>query len=140
VLTPLVPFIDSILEADRQAARKQRHTAHRIFQRIVAEMPERKVAEVTIWQYVRGRKLELGWSMRATCVPQSYQPGQEAQVDWYEAWAELNGEQVLLQVFSMRSMMSGAAFHRATHRRFSKLTKTRSVILEAFSGSCGMTI
>lgn len=47
------------------------------------------------------------------CVPQSYQLGQEAQVDWYEAWAELSGEQVLLQVFSMRSMASGAAFHRA---------------------------
>jgi hypothetical protein len=28
----------------------------------VAEMPERKVAEVTIRQYVRGRKQELGWS------------------------------------------------------------------------------
>ena len=113
VLAPLVPFIDTILEADRQAPRKQRHTAHRIFQRIVAEMPERKVAEVTIRQYVPGRKLELGWSTRATCVPQSYAPGQAAQVDWYEAWAELNGEQVPLQVSSMRSMVSGAAFHRA---------------------------
>jgi transposase len=125
VLTPLVPFIDSILEADRQAPRKQRHTAHRIFQRILAEMPERKVAEVTIRQYVRGRKHELGWSTRATCVPQSYQPGQEAQVDWYEAWAELNGEQVPLQVFSMRSMASGAAFHRAYHRA------TQQAFLEA---------
>jgi hypothetical protein len=40
-------------------------------------------------------------------------------VDWYEAWAELNGEPVLLQVFSMRSMSSGAAFHRCgMYRRF----------------------
>ena len=54
--------------------------------------------------------------MRALCVPQSYQLGQEAQVDWYEAWAELSGTQVPLQVFSMRSMASGAAFHRAYHR------------------------
>ena len=44
------------------------------------------------------------------------QLGQEGQVDWYEAWAELSGEQVQLQVFSMRSMASGAAFHRAYHR------------------------
>ena len=78
--------------------------------------PERKVAEVTIRQYVRERKQELGWSTRATCVPQSYEPGQEGQVDWYEAWAELAGQEVLLQVFSMRSMASGAAFHRAYHR------------------------
>jgi hypothetical protein len=43
-------------------------------------------------------------------------PGQEGQVDWYEAWAELGGEQVKLQVFSLRSMASGAAFHRAYQR------------------------
>jgi hypothetical protein len=63
---------------------------------------ERKVSEVTIRQYVRERKRELGWSARATCVPQSYAPGQEGQVYWYEAWAELNGERIKLQVFAMR--------------------------------------
>jgi hypothetical protein len=83
---------------------------------MVAEMPERKVAEVTVRQYVRERKAALGWSARTACVPQSYQPGQEGQVDWYEAWAELAGEPTLLQVFSMRSMASGAAFHRAYRR------------------------
>src|ERR1700680_2957238 len=116
VVGPLIRFIDAILEADRNAPRKQRHTAHRIWQRIVTEQPERKVSEVTIRQYVRERKRELGWSARATCVPQSYAPGQEGQVDWYEAWAELSGEQVKLQVFSLRSMVSGAAFHRAVQR------------------------
>jgi len=116
VMRPLIPFIDAILEADRKAPRKQRHTARRIWQRILAELPERKVAEVTIRQYVRERKAELGWSTRTLCVPQSYQPGQEGQVDWYEAWAELGGEPTLLQVFSMRSMASGAAFHRAYRR------------------------
>jgi hypothetical protein len=71
------------------------------------------------------RKGELEWALRATCVPHSYQPGQEAQVDWYEAGAKLSGEQVLLQVFSMRSMASGAAFHRAYHRA------TQQVFLDA---------
>ena len=113
---PLRAFINAILEADRKAPRKQRHTAHRIFERIRTEMPEHKVAEVTVRLYVRERKRELGWSTRATCVPQNYQLGQEGQVDWYEAWAELSGAPVLLQVFSMRSMASGAAFHRAYHR------------------------
>jgi len=74
------------------------------------------VAEVTIHQYVRERKRELGWSTRTTCVPQRYEPEQEGQVDSYEASAELNGEPVLLQVFAMRSMASGAALHRACHR------------------------
>ena len=125
VLGPLIPFIDAILEADRKAPRKQRHTAHRIWRRILTEMPERKVAEVTIRQYVRERKAELGWSTRAVCLPQSYEPGQEGQVDWYEAWAELAGEPTLLQVFSMRSMASGAAFHRAYRRA------TQQAFLEA---------
>src|SRR6201987_25374 len=116
VIGPLRPFIDAILEADRKAPRKQRHTAHRIYERIRTELPEQQVAEVTLRSYVRKRKRELGWSTPATCVPQSYAPGQEGQVDWYEAWAELNGEQVKLQVFSLRSMMSGAAFHRAYQR------------------------
>ena len=116
VIGPLVPFIDAILEADRRAPRKQRHTAHRIWQRILAERPEHKSPKLRFGNTCASAKRELGWSTRATCVPQSYQLGQEAQVDWYEAWAELSGEQVRLQVFSMRSMASGAAFHRAYHR------------------------
>jgi transposase len=116
VIDPLRPYIDAILEADRNAPRKQRHTAHRIWQRIRIERPASKVAEVTVRQYVRERKRQLGWTTRTTCVPQSYAPGQEGQVDWYEAWAEMGGEQVKLQVFSLRSMASGAAFHRAYQR------------------------
>jgi hypothetical protein len=46
-------------------------------------------------------------------VPQQYAWGGEAQVDWYEADAWLGGEQRTLQVFVMRSMASGGAFHRA---------------------------
>jgi transposase len=125
VIGPLRPFIDAILEADRNAPRKQRHTARRIFERIRSELAEHKAAEVTVRQYVRERKRELGWSTRETCVPQNYAPGQEGQVDWYEAWAELGGEQVKLQVFSLRSMVSGAAFHRTYHRA------TQQAFLEA---------
>jgi len=125
VVAGLMPFIEAILTSDRQAPRKQRHTAHRIWQRIRAERPEQVVAESTIRKYVRERKWELGWSTRTTCVPQSYAPGQEGQVDWYEAWAELNGAPVKLQVFALRSMVSGAAFHRAYQRA------TQQAFLEA---------
>ncbi len=62
---------------------------------------------------------------RETFVPQSYDWGQEAQVDWYESWAEMDGERVKLQVFTMRSMASGAAFHRAYRRA------TQQAFLEA---------
>ena len=134
-----MPFIDAILEADRKAPRKQRHTAHRIWQRIRRSGRSGEWRKSTIRQYVRERKRELGWSTRATCVPQSYEPGQEGQVDWYEAWAELGGEQVLLQVFAMRSMASGAAFHRAyqraTQQAFLEAHEQPSTILAEFSGS-----
>jgi len=125
VMAALIPFIDAVLQGDRKVPRKQRHTAHRIWQRIITEMPECAVAEVTVRRYVRERKHELGLSTRNVCVPQSYRPGQEAQVDWYEAWAELAGEPIPLQVFSMRSMASGAAFHRAYRRA------TQQAFLEA---------
>ena len=59
------------------------------------------------------RKQELGFGRRETFVPLSYEWGVEAEVDWYEAYADLDGERVKLQVFSMRSMASGAAYHRA---------------------------
>jgi transposase len=46
-------------------------------------------------------------------VPQTYHWGQEGQVDWYEAHAEIDGEPVKAYIFCMRSMASGGAFHRA---------------------------
>src|SRR3984957_13173538 len=48
---PRRPFIDAILEADRNAPRKQRHTAHRIYQRIRTELADPPVAEGTLRQY-----------------------------------------------------------------------------------------
>ena len=80
-LTPLVPFIETILEGDRQAPRKQRHTAHRIYQRIQEELPDCPIAESTVRRYVRERKAVLDLRQRETFVPQSYAWGVEAQVD-----------------------------------------------------------
>src|SRR5437588_5425675 len=73
-------FVDRILEADRKAPRKQRHTAHRIWQRIKSEMPECRICPRTVRQYVHDRKVELGQIVHETFVPQSYEWGVEAQV------------------------------------------------------------
>jgi transposase len=109
-------FIDQILSVDQKAPRKQKHTAHRIWIRIRQEQPENGVAESTVRQYVRERKRALGLLKRETFVPQSYNWGVEAQVDWYEAYADVDGTREKLQVFCMRSMASGGAFHRAYRR------------------------
>jgi transposase len=113
VLGPLKAVIDGILESDRQAPRKQRHTAHRIWTRLRQEYPAHAVGESTVREYVRKRKLALGLKGREVSIPQSYGLGQEAQVDWYEAQVILDGEARKLQIFAMRSMSSGGAFHRA---------------------------
>ena len=57
---PPIPLIAAILEADRNA-RADRHTAHGIRQRILTELPERSVAEVTLRQSCASAKQELGW-------------------------------------------------------------------------------
>ena len=112
-LEPVRAFVEAILEADRKAPRKQRHTAHRIWSRIGAELPEVQVAECTIRRYVRNRKMELRLVGQEPFIPQSYRWGQEAQVDWYEAYADIGGEREQAYAFCMRSMASGGAFHCA---------------------------
>ena len=124
-LGPWQTVIDQMLEADKAAHRKQRHTAHRIFTRLKEEHPECEVGESTVRRYVRQRKFEMGLAKHELFVPQSYAWGQEAQVDWFEASAKLSGELVKLQVFAMRSMASGDAFHRAY------LRATQAAFLEA---------
>jgi len=117
-------FIDRILELDRKAPRKQRHTSRRIWQRISKEFPEIQVFERSVSLYVHARKLALGLSVPETFVPQSYGWGVEAQVDWYEAYADIGGQRTKLQVFAMRSMASGSAFH------FAFLHATQQAFLE----------
>ena len=109
-------FIDKVLRADISAPPKQRHTARRIFDRLKTEHPVFSGSERSVRGYVQRRRQQLGLEHREVFVPQTYGWGSEAQVDWYEAWAILSGERVKLQVFEMRLMASGAAYHRAYTR------------------------
>jgi transposase len=118
-------FIDRILRADVSAPPKQRHTARRIFDRLRVELSGFSGSERTVRGFVQRRRRQLGLERREVFVPQTYAWGSEAQVDWYEAWAILSGERVKLQVFEMRSMGSGAAYHRAYTRA------TQQAFLEA---------
>ncbi len=124
-LASAMDFVNQILQADKKAPRKQRHTARRIWERIRREMPECRICDRTVRQYVHDQKIALGLIVHDTFVPQSYSWGAEAQVDWSEAYADLSGERTKLQVFSMRSMASGAAFHCAF------LHATQQAFLEA---------
>jgi hypothetical protein len=65
-LGPYRELIDEWLVADRQAPRKQRHTARRIWQRLVEEHGA-QVAEVTVRQYVQAARRRLGPPAEAFC-------------------------------------------------------------------------
>ena len=106
-LSPLKEHIERMLASDVKVPRKQRHTAHRIWMRLCREHPDHPVGEATVRRYVQVRRRELGLRGWEVFVPQSYELGHEAPVDWFEGMAKLGGEVVKLQFFAMRSMGSG---------------------------------
>jgi transposase len=110
-LGPHKSRIDGWLEEDRRLPRKQRHTAHRIWRRLVDEYGS-DIGERAVRYYVRERKREIGLGV-CGFVPQAHQPGQEAEVDWGEASVVLAGEETRVHVFMMRACWSGATFARA---------------------------
>jgi len=115
--------IDGWLEADRDAPRKQRHTAKRIHQRLVDEHGA-DVAETTVRDYVRKRRRLMGWPVGEVHVPQVHAPGAGAEVDWGQAQVELSGVAVTVHLFVMRAAFSGAAFCQAS------LVETQQAFLE----------
>jgi len=106
-------LIDSWLEADREAPRKQRHTARRIWRRLLDEHGA-QVAETTVRDYVRRRRRELGLVVGEVFVPQAHAAGAQAEVDWGRALVDLGGVRCELRLFFMRSCSSGAAFCAAS--------------------------
>jgi transposase len=107
-----VTVIDGWLLADRDAPRKQRHTARRIWQRLVAERGA-MLAEVTVSRYVARRRVELGLVDVDVAIPQTHLPGAEAEVDFGEFHMLLAGVDVTVWMFVMRLSHSGRAFHLA---------------------------
>jgi transposase len=109
---PYAQVIDGWLLADREVPRKQRHTARRVWQRLVAEHGA-SVSEVTVSRYVARRRAELGLQHVEVAVPQAHLPGAEAEVDFGEFHAMVAGVLVKLWLFVMRLSCSGRAFHVA---------------------------
>lgn len=99
------------LADDREAPRKQRHTARQIFRRLRSEhgFPG---AESTVRQCVRELRRDVGL-VRETFVPRDHAAGDEAEVDFYEAMLDLPGGRTKAFCFEMRACYSGRAFHMA---------------------------
>jgi transposase len=106
-------LIDEWLIADLVAPRKQRHTAKRIWRRLLDEHGV-QVAETTVRDRVRKRRRELGLTVGEVFVPQVHAPARTAEVDWGEAEVDLAGARTRVHLFHMRSCFSGAAFTMAS--------------------------
>jgi len=117
-------LIDGWLIADRDAPRKQRHTAHRVWQRLRAEHGV-EVSERQVRRYVRERRRLLGEVVDEVFVPLVHEPGVEAEVDWGRAEVLIAGVAVEVFLFLMRACFSGACFVAAFPR------ETQQAFLEA---------
>ncbi|MFI5877684.1 IS21 family transposase [Streptomyces sp. NPDC051445] len=109
------PLVDEMLRTDLDAPRKQRHTITRIFHRLVEEHAA-DVSYQMVRRYVSDRKpqilIESGKAPVEAFVPQTHQPGMEAEVDFGDVTIRLAGELVTCYLFSFRLSYSGKAVHR----------------------------
>ncbi len=106
-LEPCTGVIDTILEADRQVPRKQRHTAKRIFERLRDE--HGCTGQHTIVKdYVRERRRRT----QKMFVPLSHAPGQ-AQGDFGEAVAVISGVERKVHYFVLDLPHSEGCFVKA---------------------------
>lgn len=118
VLDRVRELIDAMLIEDQSAPVKQRHTAQRVFERLVDEH-QAAVSYSTVSKYVRRRRAELAAQARDRAgvvegfVPQTHLPGQDAEVDFSEVWVHLAGKLTKVALFTLRLSYSGKAIHRA---------------------------
>jgi transposase len=106
-LGPLLPVIDAILDADRTAPVKQRHTAQRIFERLRDEHGFGGGYTV-VKDYVRLCRARG----RETFVPLAH-PAGHAQVDFGEAVGIIGGVRRKMHFFCMDLPQSDAPFVKA---------------------------
>ncbi|MDJ0315786.1 IS21 family transposase [Arthrobacter antibioticus] len=107
--------IDQMLIADLDAPRKQRHTAQRVFDRLVEEH-QAVISYSTVRQYAKVRRAEIafeaGKAPIEVFVPQEHAPGAEAEVDFGDVWVDLAGVRTRCYMFAFRMSHSGKSVHR----------------------------
>lgn len=106
-LDPYKPRIDQWLEEDRQRWYKQRHTAQRIFDRLVHECSGFDCSYPTVVRYVRGKRIEM--QARPSFQELVWHPG-EAQVDFGEADFEERGALVRKKYLTVSFPYSNDSF------------------------------
>lgn len=98
--------IDELIAESEKQPRKQRYTAHKIYEMICAE--GYKGSEGGVHRYVSEQRAAR--KKRQAYLPLAFDPGQDAQVDWGEVVAVIGGERQKVQIFVMRLNHSKARF------------------------------
>jgi transposase len=117
--TQSYPVLDSCrdkielwLKEDQHSPKKQRHTARRIYMRLVEEEGFQG-SEAAVRRYVRLCKAKEGIEHSQAFLILEPQCGQEAEADWGRAVAIIRGVMTPFHFFCMRSRFSGKHFVRA---------------------------
>jgi transposase len=105
-LGPYQVRLEALLTENRRLPKKQRYTAHKLFQLLQAEGYAGSESSVQAYA-VRWRKAH---QRPATFLPLEFEPGQDAQVDWGEAQVILAGTQQTVQLFIMHLSFSRRSF------------------------------
>ena len=106
VLGPYKARIDELLVENEQMPRKQRYTGHKIYKLIEAD--GYTGSESTVRGYIAQQRKAK--KKRKMYIPLEFDPGTDAQVDWGEAFADIAGERVKVQLFLMRLCYSRRLF------------------------------
>ncbi|MGQ0467373.1 MAG: IS21 family transposase [Sporichthyaceae bacterium] len=110
------PLIEAMLREDLDAPRKQRHTARRVLARLIDEHAVTDVCYSSVREYVALARpriwVEAGRGPALGFVPQTHEPGGQAEVDFADLWVDLVGVRTKLHLFTLRMSFSGKAVHR----------------------------
>ena len=101
VMGPWTPLIRAWLTEDLSAPRKQRHTARRVWQRLVDEHAA-AVAEPSVRRVVRQVRAELEDRTTEVTIVARHAPGEEAEVDFGQATVIVAGEPLVIHLFHLR--------------------------------------
>lgn len=102
----LRPLVEEMLAEDTTAPRKQKHTAKRVFDRLVTE--HGYSGSLRTVQYLVTELHQN--STREAILPLSFDPGNDAQVDFSESVVELDGRRQKVFCFEMRLNYSRKKF------------------------------
>lgn len=109
VMKAYVEAITNWLLGDKEAPAKQRHTAKRIYERLIEEY-EFQGSESIVRKTVRELKEELHLVYHEAFIPSDPAKRNGAEVDWGEVWIKLKGIDQKVYMFCMRSKYSGKLF------------------------------